>query len=204
MTTEPAEPATPSDPAPEGEPPTEPAAQADPSGQLPEDHPLVKAYRATKADLATVKQKADAEREELERLRLSALSDAERAIEEARNAGKAEATSAFGERLARAELKAALTGVVADPADIVAELDVKKYLTDDGEVDTAKVAAVVTKFGGLKPAGAPAGSADGGPMGTPPPPPDLDARIAEAQAKGDARTVIALNSQKLAAQAAGQ
>lgn len=202
MTTPPAEPATPSEPAPAGEPPTEPTAPQDPSGQLPEDHPLVKAYRATKADLANVKQKAEAEREELERLRLAALSDADRAIEDAKNAGKAEATSAFGERLARAELKAALTGVVADPADIVAELDVKKYLTDDGEVDVAKVAAVVTKFGGLKPAGLPAGSADGGPQGPrTPAAPDLDARIAEAQAKGDARTVIALNSQKLAAQA---
>ena len=60
---------TPETPAPQ-DPPVEPADPAD--GRLPDDHPLVKAYAATKSDLADVraklKQFEDSQKSEAERL----------------------------------------------------------------------------------------------------------------------------------------
>lgn len=198
-TTPPAEPGQP--PAP-GEPPAPttppPAATADPAN-LPDDHPLVKAYRSTKAELAEAKRKAD---EAAEQARLAALDDAERKIEEAKKAahqaGRDEALSTFGSRVAAAEIKAALTGIVPDPAAIVDDLNIARYLTDTGEVDAGKVAELKAKYQAFaKPATS--GSADGGPLGAPPAVKSLDEQIAEARASGNTALAISLNNQKLAA-----
>jgi len=133
---------------------------------------------------------------ELDKIRKANLSDTEKAIEEAKAAGRAEATTGYGTKLAAAELRAA--GV---PAEIVGDLDLSKFIDADGEVDAVKVAEVGGRYKALATPGP--GSADGGPQGDPPPNPSLDQKIAEAQAKGDWKTVISLNSQKLAAVAAG-
>src|ERR1700749_1507509 len=52
-------------------------------------------------------------------------------------------------RIASAEVRAALTGIVPDPAAIAEDLKLAKYLTDDGEVDAEKVAALRAKYQGL-------------------------------------------------------
>lgn len=184
------------------EPPAEPTA-IDPAN-LPEDHPLVKAYRLTKAELAEVKRKADAASEQA---RLAALDDATRQVEEAKaeakKAGRDEAASEFGSRIAAAEIKAALTGIIPDPASIVEDLNISRYLTDTGEVDAAKVADLKAKYQALaKTPGT--GSADGGPQGNPPKPKSIDDQIAEARAEGNTALAISLNSQKLAALAVPQ
>jgi len=200
--TEPPDPATPApDPAPPA-PPAEPTA-IDPAN-LPEDHPLVKAYRLTKAELAEVKRRSDAATEQA---RLAALSDAERQVEEAKvaakQAGRDEAATEFGSRIAAAEIKAALTGIVPDPGSIVEDLNISRYLTDTGEVDAAKVSELKAKYQALaKTPGA--GSADGGPQGTPPPQKSIDDQIAEARAAGNTALAISLNNQKLAALAVPQ
>lgn len=140
------------------------AAQASTTdlSKLPDDHPLVKAYRSTKAELADVKRKADAA---TEAARLAALDDAERKVEEAKAAGKAEAATEFGSLLAAAEIKAALTGIVPDPAVIVEDLNISRYVTEDGKVDAEKVAGLKAKYQALaKTPGA--GSADAGPQGS--------------------------------------
>lgn len=137
-----------------------------------------------------------------EAARIAALSDTERQIEEARAAardeGKAAALSEFGSRVAAAEIKAALTGIVPDPAAIVDDLNIARYLTDTGEVDAGKVAELKAKYQAFaKPATS--GSADGGPLGAPQAVKSLDEQIAEARASGNTALAISLNNQKLAA-----
>lgn len=142
---------------------------------------------------------------ERDELRNAQMSENEKAIEEAKNAGRAEAAQGFGAKLAAAKLEAALTGIVTDPAEVIEDLNLTAFLTDTGDVDTDKVAALKAKYTAIAKPGtpAPAGSADSGPQGTAPTPADLDAQIAEATKSGDVKTVIALNNRKLA-ELAGQ
>lgn len=107
-------------------------------------------------------KKAD---EAAEAARVAALSEQDKAIEKAREEGKAEAQTGFAVVLAAAELKAALASVgVEDPADVVADLDLSKFLDTDGGLDAVKVAALKARHGSKKTAVS--GSADGGPLGT--------------------------------------
>lgn len=102
-------------------------------------------------------ERAKANQEQLEALKKSQMSDTEKAIEEAKAAGRAEAHGEVGQRLAAAEIKAALAGVVEDPASIVEDLNLAKYVTDKGDVDTEAVKALAEKFQKLSPG---KGSAD--------------------------------------------
>lgn len=115
---------------------------------------------------------------ELEKLRKAQLSESEKAIEEARDAGKAEARAEAAAMIAAAELKAA--GV---PADDVADLDLSKFITADGTVDTDKVTATGKRFAERAKATS-TGSADGGPQGKPPSdkPTTLEGAVAKALA----------------------
>jgi len=129
---------------------------------------------------------------ELDKLRKAGLSDQEKAVEDAREAARAEARTEFGAKLAAAELKAA--GV---PRDIVEDLDLSRFLDDQGEVDTDKVAAHAKKYADLtRPSH---GSADGGPQGGTPAEKSLDDQIAAARKGGNIDLAISLNNQKLAA-----
>lgn len=103
-------------------------------------------------------KEAKAARAEADKLRKASLSDQEKAIEEARESGRVEANAAATLKVVAAELKAA--GVAADD---VADLDLSKFLTEDGEVDADKVAAKGARA--KKAATASVGSADGGPQG---------------------------------------
>ena len=98
----------------------------------------------------------DAIKAERDQLKAAGMTDAEKAVEEARNqaaaAAQAEARAQFSGRLVQAEMKAALAGKI--PAEKVAGhvefLDVTKFLTEAGEVDTDKVQQYAA---GLAPAG---------------------------------------------------
>lgn len=88
---------------------------------------------------------------ELDELRKQSMSDQEKAVEEARDAGRQEATASLAQKLAAAELRAALTGLVENPSEIVEDLNLAKFVGDDGEVDTDKVNALKEKYADLKP-----------------------------------------------------
>lgn len=88
---------------------------------------------------------------ELESLRQSAMTDQEKAVAEAEQRGRQAARVELARNLAAAEVKAALTGVVADPAQIVEDLNLERYVTDDGGVDAEKVAALRAKYEALAP-----------------------------------------------------
>lgn len=94
-------------------------------------------------------------RAEADKLRASSQTDAEKAVETAKAEGRQAAQLEFGQRLAGAEIKAALTGVVPNPAEIVEDLNLAKYVTDDGEVDGEAVAALKKKYEGFARQGRP-------------------------------------------------
>lgn len=97
---------------------------------------------------------------ELDDLRQAQMSDQEKAVAEAEARGRTAALSESGKRLAAAEVKAALTGVVPDPTAIVEDLDLARYVTDDGDVDAGAVEKLKAKYEAMKPTGDPAPSRD--------------------------------------------
>lgn len=84
---------------------------------------------------------------ELDRLEAASKSDADRA-QEALTAATARAVAAQA-RWARAEVKAALAGVVDDPDSIVEDLNLARFVTEDGEVDADAVKALRAKYAGF-------------------------------------------------------
>lgn len=66
--------------------------------------------------------------------------DGEKAVEDAKNETRAEVRQEFGSKLAAAEFRAALAHVDGERRDQIIEgINLSAYLTDDGDVDTAKV-----------------------------------------------------------------
>ena len=53
------------------------------------------------------------------------------------------------QRVARAEVKAALTGLVDDPDSIVEDLNLARFVDDDGEINEGAIAALKTKYAGF-------------------------------------------------------
>lgn len=81
-------------------------------------------------------------KEEYER---ASQTDLERVAAEAREAGAREVRDRYTHKIAAAEIKAALTGVVEDPEAIVEDLNLDKFLVDD-EVDRDAVDRLKTKL----------------------------------------------------------
>jgi flavin-binding protein dodecin len=73
------------------------------------------------------------------------------ADERAQEAVKAADTRALAsmQRVARAEVKAALTGLVDDPNSIVEDLNLARFIDDDGEINDGAIAALKTKYAGF-------------------------------------------------------
>jgi hypothetical protein len=135
---------------------------------------------------------------ELDKLRKAAMSDQEKAVAEAMEQGRKEATVSVASRLAAAEIKAALTGIVPDPAAVVEDLNLARYIDEDGEVDAKAVEALKEKYaafaapGGKAPVpGVPVGARSTAPTQT------LAEALAEAKAAGDTRRYIALQNGQL-------
>lgn len=70
------------------------------------------------------------------------------AQEKAEAAAKAadERARAAVERVAKAEVKAALTGIVEDAAAFAEDLNLRKYITDDGDVDSDAIAKLRDRY----------------------------------------------------------
>ena len=114
-----------------------------------------------------------------EKARMAAMSDSERAIEEARQAARSEATKSFGMRLARTEFDAAAgrRNPGFDVAPVLEVIDLGKFVGDDGEPDIKAIKATVER---LVPEGAGAPSFDGGTRKSTAKTGDMDALIRKA------------------------
>ncbi|MGW1587314.1 hypothetical protein [Streptomyces sp. NPDC002386] len=99
-------------------------------------------------------KKNSADAEELARLRREGMSETEAAVAAAR----AEERGKSGVRIARSVFLAAAKGRITDPADVVEDLNLRRYVDDEGDVDEDAIAALVDKL-------APAGSGKDGDEG---------------------------------------
>ena len=97
-----------------------------------------------------------------EKARLDAMSEQDRAIEEARQSARTEATTAFGKRLARTEFDAlaARRNADFDTAPALEYVDLGKFVGEDGEPDTKAITAAVERLVPARADGPP--SFDGG------------------------------------------
>jgi len=155
-----------SDPAPADPPaPPAPASEPDASGDLGDAGR--RALQAERDARKAADRKAKDLETELDKLRRAQMTENERAIAEAEERGRQTATVNVAQRLAAAEIRAALTGVVPDPAAVVEDLNLARYVTESGDIDTDAVAKLRTKYEAFAKPNSP-GPGDGGPRGGPP------------------------------------
>lgn len=125
--------------------PTEPVAEVTPV-QLPDDHPLVKTLAAQKEQIKELKTVRD----ELEAIKASQMSDAEKAIAAARDEGKqegfTEATSKWASRAVESEFKAAFAGRDFDVDTFLESANTSKFLTDDGLINSQAITELAEKL----------------------------------------------------------
>lgn len=115
-----------------------------------------KALDAMKAQRNAAAKDAKAVRAELEQLRAAAaLKDKpaeEQAIEQARAEARAEATKAANARIIKSELRLAAKGLLADPADALAFINLDDFdVNDDGDVDTDALTEAINELIEKKP-----------------------------------------------------
>lgn len=138
-------------------PPAAPAPETPPADQEPPSPDLQSELDRWKAAARKHEDRAKANYaavKELEDLKKSQMSETERAVKEAEERGRTSAVSEFGQKIAAAELKAALAGLIADPQGLIEDLNLAKFVTDTGDVDTAAVTALKEKYASLAPAAA--------------------------------------------------
>lgn len=92
---------------------------------------------------------------ELESLRASSMTDLERATQQARDEGRAEALRVANSKLVSAEIRAAAAGRPIDVAALIEGIDPGRFVTDDGDVDTAAITSWLDR---IAPAADPASS----------------------------------------------
>lgn len=117
---------------------------------------------------------------ELEKVRKASMSEADKAVAEAEIRGRTAAASEFGERLARTEFDA-LAGrrnADFDSAKALEYVDLKKFLTEDGEPDKKAIAAAVERL--VPEASGGSTSYDGGARTTARPSGDMNSVIRKA------------------------
>jgi hypothetical protein len=119
-----------------------------------------------------------------EKARLDAMSESERAIEEAKQAARSEAALSFGKRLARTEFDAhaGRRNPDYDSAAALEFIDLARFVGEDGEPDVKAIKAAVERL--VPAASTPTPSFDGGTRT--PPPVGVDMNTALRKATGRA------------------
>lgn len=99
------------------------------------------------------------------------------------------------QRAASAEIRAALTGVVPDPGALIEDMNIGRFITAEGEIDSDAISALRGKYAAFAPPAAPGRMAPNPAQGTSAQPPlGLKERIAAAEKDGDARTAMRLKA----------
>lgn len=112
-----------------------------------------KALDAMKAERNAAKAEAKKLADRIEQLERATMNDQEKAVAEAKAAGRAEAFAELSPQIVTAEFKAAFNGAVEDDAlsTIIDGINVQSFLGDDGTVLVDKVKSFVA---GIAPAAA--------------------------------------------------
>jgi hypothetical protein len=159
-------------------PPVEPPA-AQPQPDTPPPAPDAPPVDDTdwKAEARKWEQRAKANSaaaKEQERQRLASMTESERKEAEAELRGWTSAVEALGERLVRSQFLAAAAKRNADhdTEPLLEDLNLKKYIGDDGEPDAKAIAKAVERLVPAPPSGPP--SFDGGARKSAPGTPDMN------------------------------
>jgi hypothetical protein len=123
--------------------------------------------------LAAASTKLEEFEKAAEERRKAEMSEAERAIEEARKAGYEEAASVLGKQLLQERIIARSAGVLQDPTDAVALIDVSELDIDDTDAIDKAIAELVKAKPHLKVSGRRSGPTQG-PHGSPAPADNAD------------------------------
>lgn len=166
-----------SEPAPEPQPTPEPTP--------PEGAPEAKTYdedyvKNLRSEAAKYRTEAKAAKTEADKFRQSSMSEADKAIADARTAGRTEAVTEFGKRLARTEFDAIAGRRNADfdTASALEWVDLSRFVGDDGEPDAKAIKAAVERLVPAPANGPP--SFDGGPRNSAPASQDMNAMLRAA------------------------
>lgn len=108
-----------------------------------------RALAAERKARAEAEKRAKAAEAELDKARKASMSEQEMAVEAAKAEGRREAAM----DVAAARIEAALAGVVKDPAAIVEDLNLARYVSEDGKVDSEAIKALAEKYRSLTPGG---------------------------------------------------
>lgn len=152
----------PNDPDPKDDP------KGDPNATDWKEHARTWEDRA-KAD----KKRADDAEDELKKLREANQTEHEKAINDAKEAGKSEVLSEANKRVVKSAVIAGAAGKLADPRDAGALLNLADFEVDEhGDVDDKKIAKAIDDLLKEKPhlaakGGRPRGDGGGGPRGEP-------------------------------------
>lgn len=123
---------------------TEPVA--DSPITLPDDHPLVKTLTVLKEEVKGLK----AAKTELEQIKQAQMSEAEKAIAQAREEGKTEgrreATDQWSTQAVTAEFKAAFAEREFDVDTYLESINTAKFLTDDGQINSTAIKELADKL----------------------------------------------------------
>lgn len=107
---------------------------------------------------------------ELDKLRTASMSEQEKAVALARAEGRSEALKESNKRLLHAEVRAAASGVLADPDDAIHLIDLDQFETE-GEIDRTRIKSALADLVKSKPYLSPQpgnGSGEGGARGAAP------------------------------------
>lgn len=136
--------------------PTEPPAAAEPQqppeGQQPEPETFSREYvenlRKENAKYRTKAAENSDAAKTAELARHAAMSDAERAVAEAESRGRTAAAAEYGQRLARSDFVAASARRNAefDAAAVLDDLNLARFVGEDGEPDTAAIGKAVERL----------------------------------------------------------
>lgn len=83
---------------------------------------------------------------ERDKLKREGMSDVDKRVDEAVAAARAEERTKAGERVARSAFLAAAKGRLADPAAVADDVNLRKYVNDDGEVDDDAIGELVDRL----------------------------------------------------------
>lgn len=137
------------------EPEQDTQAEQDSVADEPTSNGLDSLPEWAQAEIRKARREAAKARVDAKAARSTALSEQERAIE----AAKAEVAATYGKRLVAAELRGALTGVLKpeEVDDLIDDLNLSKFVDDEGEVDRDAVKALVRRLTGRRAARADVG-----------------------------------------------
>lgn len=121
--------------------------------QQPQEGGEVKTFtedyvKQLRSEAAKHRTEARAAAAELEKLRTASLSESEKAVAEAEQRGRLSAATEFGQRLARSAFvaEAARRNPGYDAAAVLDDLNLARYVGEDGEPDSKAIAKAVERL----------------------------------------------------------